>query len=267
MGYRFYAGLKGTKLLHVGSDASVYDYQTINEAVAAAQANDTIILSPGTHTLVEKVTINKPIRMIGQGHPLVTCSSAVTADMFAIELVAQSAECECYFENIKFKHGVDNVDVFDVNNTSVAQTFSVKFKDCDIMVLDAASTGNAIDWNHATATKVMHLSIVGSRANQVDCVDVVPGNASDTFIVEGVYMTENGNASAIIASAADKACIFRLHNVKFKTAAKAVTGGHSSQTIVAMGCMTESVGVELVTGDLAGSQTETLIMPEADTDT
>jgi hypothetical protein len=260
-GYRFYAGLKGSKVLHVGSDTSVYEYQTINAAVAAAQANDTIILAPGTHTLTEKVTISKPLRMIGQGHPTVTCSSAVTADMFAIELAAQSAECECYFENIKFIHGTDNADVFDVNNTSVAQTFSLKFKDCDIRVYDTASTGNAIDFNHATAAKIMHLSIVGSRANQVDCVDVVPGNASDTFIFHGIYMTENGNASAIISSAADKACIFRLHHVSFKTATAAVSGGHASQTIVAMSCMTESTGAKLVTGDLTGSHTETLIAP------
>jgi len=260
-GYRFYAGLKGSKVLHVGSDASIYEYQTINAAVDAAQANDTIVLAPGTHTLVEKVTISKPIRMIGEGHPTVTCSSAVTGDMFAIELAAQSAACECYFENIKFQQGVDNTDVFDVNNTSVAQTFSVKFKDCDIMVLDAASTGNAIDFNHATAAKIMHLSIVGSRANQVDCVDIVPGNASDTYIFDGIYMTENGNASAIITSAADKACIIRLHSVNFKTATKGVTGGHASQTIVAYNCVTESTGAALVTGDLAGSQTETVISP------
>jgi len=260
-GYRQYAGLKGTKEIHVGHDASAYEFQTIAAAYEAAQVGDTLILAPGTHTLTSKITITKPIRMVGLGQPLVTASAAVTGDMFAIELSAQAAASVVSFEGIDFLHGTDNVDVFDVNNTSVAQTLSVKFKDCSIKVLDEASTGNAIDFNHATAAKVMHLELVGSRANTINCVDIVPGNAGDTVVVDGVYMSENGNASAIIASAADKASLTRLLQVSFKTATRAVTGGHASQTIVASGCLTESVGAALVTGDLAGSQTETLVSP------
>lgn len=260
-GYRHYAGLKGTKELHVGHDSSAYEYTTINDAVDAAQANDIIVLAPGTHTLVEKVTINKPLGFVGLGSPLVTCSSAVTSDMFAIELVAQSAASVVYFEGIRFKHGVDNVDVFDVNNTSVAQTLTVKFKDCDIQVLDAASTGNAIDFNNDTAAQIMKLEIVGTRANTIDCVDIDVDNAGNTYIFDGVYMTENGNASAVISNATAKAALFRFYNVAFKTAAKALTGGAAQQTVLAVNCVTESVGVALVTGDLAGNHTETLISP------
>lgn len=260
-GYRHFSGLKGTKELHVGHDASAYEYTTINAAVAAAQANDTIVLAPGTHTIVEKVIINKPLRMVGLGHPTVTCSSDVTADMFEVELVAQDAACEVYFQDIKFIHAVDNVDVFDVDNTTVGQVFTLRFVNCDVMVLDEASTGNALDLNHSEATDAMILKMVGTRANTVNCVDIDCGNASDEFIFEGVYMSENGNASAIIADATDVACITRLHEVKFKTATKGVTGGHASQTIVAYNCCTESVGAALVTGDLAGSQTETVVSP------
>jgi hypothetical protein len=260
-GYRHYAGLKGTKELHVGSDSSVYEYQTINAAVAAAQNNDVIVLAPGTHTLVEKVTINKPLSIIGMGHPKVTCSAAVTADMFAIELVAQSAASKVYFENIEFHHGTDNVDVFDINNTAVAQTLTVAFKDCDIKSFDAASTGNAIDMNQATATQICHLAITGNRSHQVDCVNIAVNHASNTYIFDGIYMTEVGNASAIITDATAKAAIIRLYNVAFKTALKGTTGGNAAQTIVAMNCLTESAGAKVVTGDLAGSHTETLIAP------
>lgn len=263
-GYRHYAGLKGTKTLNVGKDASAFSYTDIQSALDAAQANDCLVVHPGTYTASAQLTVTKPIRMVGLGGPAVcklTCDSDVTGSMIDIELAAQSAASEVYFEGLCFEQGNDNLDVFSVDNASVAQTLDIKFVNCDIKVLDAASTGNAIDLNHITVAQIINLSVVGSRSNQVDCVDIVPGNASDVYLFEGVYMTENGNASAIISSAADKACIFRLHEVKFKTALKALTGGHASQTVVAYGCCTESVGAALVTGDLAGSQTETVISP------
>lgn len=260
-GYRHYAGLKGTKVHHVGHDASAYCYTDIASAVAAAQANDTIVLHPGTHTLTAMLEITKPLRFVGIAHPKVTCSSAVTGNMIDVDLAAQGSASVVTFENIEFQHGTDDVDVFEIDNSAIAQTLTVVFKDCDIKVYDSSSTGNAIDQNQTTAGKIIHLQILGTRANQVDCVDVVPGNASNTYIFQGVYMTENGNASAIISSNAANAAIFRLYSVAFKTATKGTSGGAAQQTIVAMNCLTESVGAKLVTGDLAGSHTETLIAP------
>lgn len=267
-GYRHYAGLKGSKVLHVGSDSSIYEYTTIQSAIDAAQNNDTIVLAPGTHTLTAQLTITKPVRMIGMGGSTsgagtkVTCSSAVTGSMVDIDLIAQGAAVEVYFENILFQHGVDNKDVFSIDNTNAAYATTYTFERCSVLSYDAASTGEAIDLDHTTAGKAQILQIFGSgRCHKFGCVNFAVADAADVLDIGNVYMSEDGCASAIITPAVNKAAIIRLQNVLFKTATKGVTGGHASQTIVAYGCATESVGAALVTGDLAGSQTETVISP------
>ena len=261
-GYRFYAGLKGSKILHVGTDTSIYEYQTLNEAHTAAQNYDTIVLAPGTHTLTAQLAITKPVRIIGSGVCNVTCSSAVTGSMVDIDLLAMSAAVEVYFEGISFQHGVDNKDVFTIDNTNAAYACTYTFKDCSILSYDAASTGEAIDLDHTTAAKAQILNIMGSgRYHKIGCVNFAVADAADVIDISNVYMSEDGCATAIITPAVDKAAIIRLANVAFKTATKGLSGGHSSQTVVAYNCYTESTGAAAVTGDLAGSQTETVVSP------
>ena len=261
MGYRHYSGLKGTKVLHVGSDTSAYEYQTIAAAVAAAQANDTIVLSPGTHTITAMVVINKPLRFIGLGGSgangcKVTCSAALATSMFDIELVAQAAAAEVYFQDIYFIQADDNYDVFEGDNTTIAQNLTVTFQNCDIKVLDSASTGKAINFSHTTTTKAISVVVGSNRMADVGCINMTIAHNDDSIKVSGMVMYDDGNATAIITSAGNKTAGIELHGCQFASTLGA-SGGHASQTLKSY-YSHDGAGVA-ASGDFTGDHTQTLV--------
>lgn len=259
-GYRHYAGLAGTKMFYVGSDESSYMYQTVEAAVTAAQANDCIVLAPGTYTLASQLLITKPLRMIGLGGNtgsgvVITCEDDIATSMISVELTAQAAAAYLYFENIKFLQADDDLDIFDVNNTSVAQNLELTFSNCSFYVYDSASTGKAIDIAHATAGKSITLNIGSNKMDYMGCINATFKNAGDLIKVVGMQVVEDGNASGIITSADDLAAGIVAFNCLF-THEKATSGGHGTQTVKVYGCKTAAAVVD--TNDLIGSHTETI---------
>jgi hypothetical protein len=257
-GFRHYAGLKGTKQLYVGADDSVYQYQTIAQAVAAAQNNDTIYLAPEVHTVAAQVVINKPLRFVGMGGSSSKChvTGTVATSLFSIELVAQAAASEVYFQDIRFYHGTTAQDVFSVNNTSIAQTLAIVCSGCEIMVYNSSSASYGFNVSHATAGQIITLDIASKRRLGVSTVNMTCKNAGDRVRFYGMELRPEGNASACICSADNLAAGVELHGC-LVTATKGVSGGHSTQT--AKSYFSYSAGAALVTTDLIGSHTETIV--------
>jgi len=258
-GYRLFAGLKGSKMITVGADESIYNYNNIADAVAAAQNNDTIYLAPEVHTLTAIVTINKPLRFVGWGGSSskcqVTCSATLGTAMFAIELVAQSAAAEVYFQDIRFQHAQTGYDVFTVNNTAVAQTLSVVFQSCDVLTY-AASASYGVNISHATAGQIITLDMGSSRHHSVSTVNFTAKNAGDRVRFYGMVLREEGNASACIQSADALAAGIELWGC-LGTATKMTSGGGSGSTVKSFCSFT--AGAFVVTTDLIGSQSETIV--------
>jgi hypothetical protein len=259
-GFRHFAGLKGTKELHVGHDSSAFVYTDIASAVAAAQNNDCIVLHPGTHTLTAQVVINKPLRFVGLGGSMpggcvVTCSSDLATSMFSIELTAQAAASDVYFQDIKFYQADDDLDIFDVNNTSIAQDLYVTFQNCSLFVYDTASTGKAIDIAHATAGKAIVLTVGSSKFDTVGCINATVANAGDVIRLVGMNCVADGNATAVITSATDIAASIYFMQCVF-AATKGASGGHATQTVYAINSG-DLAGIS-ATADFSGSHTEVI---------
>jgi hypothetical protein len=267
-GFRYQAGLCGVNELHVGHDKSSFMFTDIATAVAAAPANATIVLHQGTHTLTSQVVINKPLRFIGIGGSapggcLVTCASTLTTSMFSIELVAQTAASDVYFQDIKFYQAVDNADIFDVNNTSIGYDLYLTFQNCAFYLYDTASTGKAIDIAHTTAAKAIVLTVGSCKGDVIGCVNATVANAGDKIKLIGMECVADGNASAVITSNTNIAAGIEFRNCLL-VATKGSSGGHATQTVKSYYSFTASDYA--VTTDFAGSHTETII-GEEDTDT
>lgn len=259
-GYRHFAGLKGTKVHVVGKDPSAYLYTDLQSAIDAAQHNDLILIHPGTYTATSQITITKPLRFVGLGGSesngvKITCSGIADA-MIDVELAAQSAAAELYFQDIKFIQGVDNQNVFDVNNTNVGQALYMTFQNCDVLVYDSASTGKAVDISHASATEAIVLTMGSCRNCVTGCINATFKNASDLIVLVGMDVNSDGNASGVITSADDIAAGVEFHGCVLEATA-GLTGGHATQTVKSY-FSHDGAGVA-ATADFAGSHSETIV--------
>jgi hypothetical protein len=258
-GYQFGAALKNSKIKLVGAHDAVYEYTDLPTAVAAANPDDLILLEPGTYTLTTKLSITKPLRIVGLGGAatkgVYINSTYATGPAIDVEMTAQSAEAHLYFENIRFKYSVADKDLFDVNNTTVGQDMVITFQNCDLVANSTASTGKALDVSHATAGKSIKLYVSG-RQHECGVVNFTAKNASDLVKMIGMICKEDGSATAVITSADNLAAGVEFHYCQF-TSTKALSGGHSTQTVLSV-YSHDRAGVA-ATGDFTGSHTETLI--------
>lgn len=266
-GYRHNAGLWATNELHVGHDTTAFCYNDIASAVLAAAANDTIVLHPGTYTLTSQVLINKPLRFIGVGgsgpNGVVVTSSGTSGSMFSIELIQMLETGQLYFENIRFIQGVDDQDVFVVDNSALDEALNITFQNCDVLAYDSASTGKALNISHSGSSNYITVTMGSCRGNQTSCINMAVTHASDLIKLVGMECLADGNTAAVITDATDIAA-----GIEFRSCllveTKASDGGHATQTVKSYYSYTASDYA--VTTDFIGSHTETIIGQE-DTDT
>ena len=239
-GYRHFAGLKGSKLITVGADETVYNYTDLPSAVAAAQNNDVILMEPGTYTLSEKLTINKPLTIKGMcdvgmfSNPrgvIITGPNDIDTALIDIELVAQGAAARVNFEDIHIVQATDDEDVISINNTTVDQKLYVFFKGCNVLSFDSASTGKGLVILGADATKAIHVGLVGyGWRNRVDYVHFTFKNAGSMLSMEGMVIDDVGGATAIVTSADNLAAQINLNNC-LGPVLKFLSGGHGTQVV------------------------------------
>lgn len=153
-GYRHSSGLWGTKVHTVGlgtaSDNTSYMYDSLSDAVDAAAPGDLIILSPGTHTLTETLTINKSITIIGEGDCSVT---GEVADRLLMMNVPSAGAVETYIrvENVKFTNNSSGADVLEIDNDAgntadiYIDLFDVSLNSTAGVSVDLDQTTNTID--------------------------------------------------------------------------------------------------------------------------
>lgn len=86
-------------LMHQGK-ATMYSNQELTNAVAAAEAGDTIFLSNGTYSVMSGLTIDKPISLIGAGQ-----TTVVSGDV-TIAIDSTATITGRLLDGIKFTHSV-----------------------------------------------------------------------------------------------------------------------------------------------------------------
>jgi hypothetical protein len=224
-------------------------YATIAAGLAAISATKKIVaLLPGVYTLAGVTALpvaQTGVKIIGLGGSNAVTINAITGDQaFSLTPGAQGAAFTITLEGITLNQFAAKKGLY-IDDTGIDGSVSVGLIDV-IFVMD--TTGSSIDLLHAVDQTV---AIVADRCVftgpiTLDCI-----NASDAFTF--VHSTLSGGVVSD-AGAVAAAFVFKYSILK----ASGMSGGHSSQTIISLGCFaTDNTAVE--TGEFAGSHTETLI--------
>jgi hypothetical protein len=149
-------------------------YDSIDDAVAAAVANDIIIIESGDYTLEGAVNITKPgIKIIGIGD--VAINGAVGADYcFKTVLGALTATSEITFKNLTINHEDDSAQVgIWIINTSATKKLNVYLTDVEF----GTGGGQSIDVDNADATAAIRVYAKGCETE--GAVGFAQANAGD----------------------------------------------------------------------------------------
>jgi len=210
-GFKLFAGLKGSKVITVGAEDSVFNFTTLAEAVAAANPKDIIHVYKGTYTLTSTLTINKDLTIIGIGGPnevIVTSALTTTPTVLCNVPASHNAAVTQHFYNMMFTNSAAGSAVEIDNDGGAAQSLYVDFNNCSIT---NSSTGYAVELVNTTATKDIFLSITGNPAQHKLGKSLFnqPKAASIVFIY-GMHCTTTFalDASAVAATFDMIGCVY-----------------------------------------------------------
>jgi hypothetical protein len=223
-------------------------YATLATAFAAISATKKIvILLPGTYTLTAAQALpiaQDNVKIIGIGD--VTVVGADADQAFSLTPGAQGAAFTITLENINITQFAAKKGLY-IDDTGIDGAVTVNINNCTFTM---DTSGSSIDLLHAvdqTVAVVVNDSTF-TGAVTVDCI-----NSSDAFT-----FTRCNLAGGLVSDTGAVAAAFKFQFCEIL--ASGVTGGHSSQTIVALYC-TASDDTLAETGEFAGSHTETLVSP------
>lgn len=236
-GYKHYAGLTGSKIKTVGSDADIYQYTNLETCIAAAQPNDVIIIDDGTYSLTATNTINYNLTMIGRGTVTVNCGTAGLANrgFMLNKPAAGTANTLITFENISFANAHASGDMFEIDNDGGATgDMKVVFKNCSI---DVGASAVAIDLDQTTASINSYLEIYGRKGLTLESCNFALTKAASHVYIDGYDMS--GSASTFTLGSSDVASVYQFSNCIFGSAA-ITTGGAASIIVNAINCQNET---------------------------
>lgn len=227
-------------------------YATLAAAFAAISATKTIVmLMPGTYTLaaVQALPVAQDgVKIIGVGGSKAVTIAGGDAD-YALGLTpgAQGAAFTITLKGVTINQYAAKKGLY-IDDTAIDGAVTINLEDV-VFVQD--TSGVPIDLLHAvnqTVTINADHCNTGAGAVTLDCI-----NASDAFNFNYCNL-----AGGLVSDTGAVAAAFVFQFCEIKSAG--VSGGHSSQTVVALYC-TASDGTLAETGEFAGSHTETLISP------
>ncbi|MCK9600441.1 MAG: hypothetical protein M0R06_15455 [Sphaerochaeta sp.] len=258
------SGASGWERMFGGGNIGVYgsdgalkaSYATIDLAVAGLANDDILMLKPGEYTLTAAVDITKTgIQIIGEG--AVTIIGAAAADYcFKTVFGAISSTKSITFKNITLDHGDDATQQgIRIENTSATGRINVYLDN----VSGESDGGDTLHVDHAAAGAAIRLYATGGTYEGP--VNFTVKNTDDRIRFEGSTLR-----GGLVTSADDIAMEILLE--RCKVLYHGVTGGHASQLLYAMYCLSETdanpnVYHGLLTADLAGSHTESELFPTA----
>lgn len=238
-----------------GSDGAFKaSYLTIDLAVAGLATNDILKIKAGSYTLSNAVSITKAgVQIIGE--PGTTIVGASGADYcFKIVLGAITSTKEITIKNITFDHGDDATQQgLLVDNASATGRVNVYLEN----VSGESDGGDTIHVDHSAAGAAIRMYVSGGTfEGPVNCTTK---NTDDRFRFEGSTLR-----GGLVTSTDDIAMEILLERCKVLHAG--VTGGHASQLLYALYCLSETdanpnVYAALDTSDLAGSHKEQVLFP------
>jgi hypothetical protein len=230
-------------------------YQSVDAAVAAAVAGDTVILETGDYTLTAAVNITKPIAIVADG--LVSITGAAGADYcFKVLLGVLTATSEVKMEGFSLDHGDDSTQKgIVIDNTGATKKINIYLDNIDF----GSDGGNSIETVHADTTAAIRIYLEGCTTEGP--VNLAIGNAGDRFRfsrgnLRGGLVSDAGAYAAEILIAWST---FLLNGI---------TGGHSSQKVIFCSSVSETdadpnVYLGAVAGDVQTQTPQITLSPGA----
>ena len=267
-GYRIFAGLKGSKVITVGADESVFNHTDIQSAVDAAQNNDIILIEPGTYTLTTKLTVNKPLSLIGlrpagDKGVIITSSTTIASEVVLINSVNIGGTAEFQFENIYFLGADLDQNVVKIDNAAMGNyKTKVRFENCVLEVGSGSSAGYALYVAHTLtgSSNEIQVKMDGARWHKVQGIYFVVADNNDSLAITH-HKLENGTAAtAIVTDAGAFTFMCDLFGCTVPHE-DAMSGGQASQQIRSFHTLslTGSTYAAADTNDFTGSQSETIV--------
>lgn len=238
-----------------GMPAKVF-YQTIDAAIAAAAANDVIIIESGDYTLLGPCDITKPgVSIIGEGN--VTINGAPLADYcFRITLGVLKATAGITMKNLTINHDDDATQMgIQIINTGATKKINLYLSDIEF----GSDGGDSIHQHHADTSAAIR--VYCTRCTTEGPVNLVVGNAGDRFRfgygnLRGGLVSDAGAYAAEILIAWSTLLL------------NSITGGHANQRVIFVACVTETdadpnVYLGAVAGDVQTQTPQLALIPGA----
>ena len=219
LGYRFAAGLKGSKITLVGKDDAIFNFTTIQDAINNAQNGDSIYIEPGTYTVTTELSIAKPITLYGLGgigDVVITSALATRTAMLNMPASGPASAQYFRFRNIKFANSSTG-DALEIDNDGgLAQAMYADFQDCSFV----STSGVAVDLDHTTIAQDMFVNISGKKTlNFIGASNIAIDKAGSRVSIE------NMDCGVITLGSAAKAYVFNLFDCSYASQAQTVGGG------------------------------------------
>lgn len=219
LGYRHYAGVKGSKEIYVGQDSNIYNYTDIQTALNEAQYGDTIFIAPGTYTVTTTIDWSKPVTLYGMGMiGDVIIGSALTTRTVMLNMPATGSASAKIFKayNVKF-YNSSTGDAIEIDNDGgLAQDMYIDFQNCSFV----SDSGVAVDLDQTTTTKDIFINISGKKTlNYIGASTLSPDKAGSKINIE------NMDCGVFTFGAAAKAYIFNMFDCSYASQAQTAGGG------------------------------------------
>jgi hypothetical protein len=267
-GYRIFAGLKGSKIITVGADESVFNHTDIQSAVDAAQNNDVILIEPGTYTLTTKLTINKPLSLIGlrpagDKGVIITSGATLGSEVVLINSVNICGTAEFMLSNIYFLGADLDQNVVKIDNAAMGNyKTKVRFENCILEVGDGATAGYALYVAHTlTGTdNEIQVKMEGERWHQIHGIYFTVADDHDSLGITHHRITNGTAATAIVTNAGDYTFYCDLFGCTVPHE-DAMSGGHATQVVRSLHTVSIAGNTYAAadTNDFTGSQTEQIV--------
>lgn len=218
-GFKFSAGLLGSKISLVGKDGDVFNFTDLQTAIDSAQNADVIYIEPGTYTQTAILNIQKPISLVGLGgvgDVIITSALTTRTAMINLPATGNAAAQTFKFRNIKFANSSTG-DALEIDNDGgLAQSLILDFQFCSFV----STSGVAIDLDQTTTSLDIFVKIVGNKyLNSLGASTLSPDKAGSVISISGmdIGVLTLGNAA--------KAYVLNVSDCSYYSQAETTGGG------------------------------------------
>lgn len=218
-GFRFAAGLVGSKIKLVGKDGDIMNFTSLQDAHDSANNGDAIYIEPGTYTLTAQLDLSKQVTFYGLGgNGDVIITSALATRTVMLNMPATGAASANYFKfrNIYFKNSSTGDAIEIDNDGGLAQDMYIDFQDCSF----SSTSGVAVDLDQSTTSKDMFVTIVGKKSlNFMGASTISLDKAGSKLNIE------NMDLGVITLGSAAKAYVLNIFDCTYASQAQTTGGG------------------------------------------